>query len=101
MARPLEEKAPGSMGRGCVYSRVSNPTDTRERSLEDQEELTASILRKMGYVVEEGDIFRERGSGKDYSNRPVFNHVRDLLASGRYKAIGFFALDRLFRSQAH
>lgn len=101
MIRAVEDRLPGSMGRACIYSRVSNPTDTRERSLDDQEEYTASVLRRMGYVVEKDAIFRERGSGKDYSGRPVLNHVRDRLALGEYKAIGFFALDRLSRSQAH
>ena len=87
--------------RACIYSRVSGVNDTRDLSLETQEEKTAAALRQQGFVVEPDDIFREKGSGKDYANRPVLNRVRDLIAEGVYQGIGFYALDRLSRSMAH
>jgi DNA invertase Pin-like site-specific DNA recombinase len=96
----LTDALAGSKGRACVYSRISNPNDKRDRSLDSQEEATVAVLRGMGYTVDDEDIFRERETGKD-TDRPVLAHIKDLMRAGRYKAIGFYCLDRFVRSQVH
>jgi DNA invertase Pin-like site-specific DNA recombinase len=86
--------------RAAVYSRISNPGDKRDASLDTQEEATINAVRRLGYTVDPEDVYRERFTGKD-SGREVLDRVRDGLRSGRYQAIGFYCLDRLVRSQVH
>ncbi len=92
--------ARGLLGRACVYSRVSNPTDKRDASLESQEKAAVAHMRSLGYLVEAEDIYRERWSGKD-NDRPVLTAIKDQMRDGKYRAIGFYCLDRLVRSQVH
>jgi site-specific DNA recombinase len=89
------------LGRAAVYSRISNPGDTREASLETQEAAVIERLRAAGYTVTEADIFRDRFTGKETIRRPALNRLRERIADGTYKAVGVYKLDRLSRNMGH
>jgi site-specific DNA recombinase len=89
------------LGRAAVYSRVSNPGDTREASLETQEAAITARLREQGYEVEDHDVFRDKFTGKETIRRPQLNRLRELVRQGVYKAVGVYKLDRLARNMGH
>jgi DNA invertase Pin-like site-specific DNA recombinase len=89
------------LGRAAVYSRVSSPGDTREASLETQEEAITARLREQGYEVGDHDVFRDKFTGKETIRRPQLNRLRELVRQGVYRAVGVYKLDRLARNMGH
>lgn len=82
-----------------TYSRVSNPNDRREASLESQEEAQVALLKSRGYHVPPELRFRERFTGMDsIYDRPVLCQIRDLIANGRVQAMSAYDTDRLARN---
>lgn len=87
---------------GLTYSRVSNPNDKREASLDTQEDAQVALLESRGYDVPREFRFRERYTGMEsIYDRPVLNHIRDLIASGRVQAMSAYDTDRLARDPRH
>jgi DNA invertase Pin-like site-specific DNA recombinase len=85
-----------------TYSRVSNPNDRREASLDTQEEAQVALLESRGFHVPPELRFRERFTGMEsIYDRPVLCHVRDLIASGRVQAMSAYDTDRLARDPRH
>jgi DNA invertase Pin-like site-specific DNA recombinase len=83
---------------GATYSRVSNPNDKREASLDTQEEAQVALLESRGFFVPREMRFRERFTGMEsIYDRPVLNHIRDLITSGRVQAMSAYDTDRLAR----
>jgi site-specific DNA recombinase len=83
---------------GATYSRVSNPNDTREASLDSQEAAAVAKLEAEGYHVPLELRFRERWTGMEsIYDRPVLGRIRDLAAEGRIRAVGCYDTDRLAR----
>jgi DNA invertase Pin-like site-specific DNA recombinase len=81
-----------------TYSRVSNPNDRREASLESQEEAQVVLLESRGFQVPPELRFRERFTGMEsIYDRPVLGHVRELIANGRVGAMAAYDTDRLAR----
>jgi DNA invertase Pin-like site-specific DNA recombinase len=89
------------LGRACVYSRISGVSDTREASLETQEQRIMERLRELGYEVGTEDIFRDRFTGKETIRRAALNKMREAIREGRYCAVGVYKLDRLARNMGH
>jgi DNA invertase Pin-like site-specific DNA recombinase len=85
-----------------TYSRVSNPNDKREASLESQEEAQVALLESRGFHVPPELRFRERFTGMEsIYDRPMLCHIRDLIASGRIQAMSAYDTDRLARDPRH
>ena len=83
---------------GITYSRVSNPNDQREASLESQEEAQVSLLESRGFDVPTEFRFRERYTGMEsIYDRPVLLRVREIIASGQVSAVSCYDTDRLAR----
>jgi DNA invertase Pin-like site-specific DNA recombinase len=82
----------------ATYSRVSNPNDPRDASLDTQEEAQVALWERLGYAVPREYRFRERYTGMDsIYDRPILNQVRDLIASGRVQGVSAYDTDRLAR----
>src|SRR5262249_4207780 len=82
----------------ATYSRVSNPNDTRDASLDTQEEAQVALWEKLGYAVPREYRLRERYTGMEsIYDRPVLNQLRDLVASGRVQGVSAYDTDRLAR----
>ena len=86
------------LGRACVYSRISGAGDTREASLETQEQRIMERLRELGYEVGPEDIFRDKFTGKETIRRAALNKMREAVREGKYRAVGVYKLDRLSRN---
>lgn len=86
----------------ATYSRVSDPNDRREASLESQEEAQVKLLESRGYTVPEEYRFREKFTGMEsIYDRPVLGRVRDLIAAGTVTAMASYDTDRLARDPRH
>jgi DNA invertase Pin-like site-specific DNA recombinase len=82
----------------ATYSRVSNPNDARDASLDTQEEAQVALWEKLGYSVPREYRLRERYTGMEsIYDRPVLNQIRDLVASGRVQGVSAYDTDRLAR----
>jgi site-specific DNA recombinase len=82
-----------------TYSRISNPSDTREASLDSQEAAQVELLESRGYEVPPELRFRERYTAVDsIYDRSVLCHIRDLIAAGRVQAMAAYDTDRLSRT---
>jgi DNA invertase Pin-like site-specific DNA recombinase len=82
----------------ATYSRVSNPNDVRDASLDTQEEAQIALWEKLGYTVPSEYRFRERYTGMEsIYDRPVLNQLRDLVAAGRIQGASAYDTDRLAR----
>jgi site-specific DNA recombinase len=80
------------------YSRISDPNDKREASLETQEAAIVAFLEAKGYVVPPELRFREQYTGMEsIHERPILSRARDLVAEGRISAFGVYDTDRLAR----
>jgi DNA invertase Pin-like site-specific DNA recombinase len=87
---------------GLTYSRVSNPNDKREASLESQEEAQVALLESRGFHIPPELRFRERYTGMEsIYDRPVLCHIRDLIETGRVQAMSAYDTDRLARDPRH
>ena len=74
---------------GATYSRVSNPSDKREASIESQEEASVRLLESEGVTVPPEYRFRERYTGMEsIYDRPILGRIEDLAASGKIRAVG-------------
>src|SRR5690348_17111229 len=81
-----------------TYSRISNPGDRREASLDTQEEAQVALAESRGFQVPPEFRFRERYTGMEsIYDRPVLCHIRDLIADGRAQAMTSYDTDRLAR----
>jgi site-specific DNA recombinase len=82
----------------ATYSRVSNPNDARDASLDTQEEAQVALWERLGYCVPREYRLRERYSGMEsIYDRPVLNHLRDLVAGGHVQGVSAYDTDRLAR----
>src|SRR5690349_24952330 len=73
----------GNRPLALTYSRVSNPNDLRDASLDSQEEATVEMLESRGYEVPHEYRFREQWTGMEsIYDRPVLNRPRWLIESG-------------------
>src|SRR5689334_10669488 len=83
---------------GLTYSRVSDPNDTREASLESQEEAAVALLEAKGFYVPQEFRFREQYTGMEsIYERPVLQRARQLVADRRVVAWASYHTDRLAR----
>ncbi len=83
---------------GLTYSRISDPGDTREASLDSQEEAAVALLESLGFHVPAEYRFREQFSGMEsIYDRPVLAVCRKLVASSKVQAWGCYHTDRLAR----
>src|SRR5262249_44671831 len=82
----------------ATYSRVSNPSDARDASLDTQEEAQVALWEKLGYCVPREYRLRERYTGMEsIYDRPVLNHLRDLVAGGHVQGVSAYDTDRFAR----
>jgi DNA invertase Pin-like site-specific DNA recombinase len=82
----------------ATYSRVSNPNDARDASLDTQEDAQVALWERLGFQVPSECRLRERYTGMEsIYDRPVLNHLRDLVASGRIQGMSAYDTDRLAR----
>jgi site-specific DNA recombinase len=102
MAREARE-AKGSGARlAATYSRVSDPNDRREASLETQEAAQVRLLESRGFTVPDEFRFREKFTGMEsIYDRPVLGRLRDLIAAGTVEAMASYDTDRLARDPRH
>jgi len=98
MARMKKE----AKGLAATYSRVSDPNDRKEASLETQEAAQIALLEARGYTVPPEYRFREKFTGMEsIYDRPILGRLRDLIAAGTIKAMASYDTDRLARDSRH
>jgi len=93
---------PTAKGLAATYSRVSDPNDRKEASLETQEAAQVALLESRGYVVPPEYRFREKFTGMEsIYDRPVLGRLRDLIEAGTIRAMASYDTDRLARDSRH
>jgi DNA invertase Pin-like site-specific DNA recombinase len=82
----------------CLYSRVSNPNDKKEASIESQEAAALEMAEREGFRVPVEFRFRERYTGMEsIHDRPILSRIRDMAAAGEVAAVVCYNTDRLAR----
>lgn len=94
----MARKATGPRKIAATYSRVSDPNDRREASLDTQEAAQVALLESRGYFVPPELRFREKYTGMEsIYDRPVLVHIRKIIAQGKLDAMSSYDTDRLAR----
>src|SRR5438270_10151428 len=87
--------------KAAVYCRVSSQGQEENASLPTQEEACRRFAADRGYIVREGDVYREVYSGADLWERPQLTALRGAIERREVDAVICYALDRLSRKQTH
>ena len=85
--------------RDVIYARKSSDEGDRQiKSIPDQLEHCRELAQRHGIVVAPEDEFQESKSAKSPGNRPVFDHIIDLVKKGQVRRIICWHPDRLARN---
>ena len=88
--------------RAAIYVRVSGRTQAdRGTSLITQEEQCREHCQTHKYLVQEGHIFREVHTAREYYERPVLAQLLEAAHRGEFDIVVVHAYDRLARKQMH
>lgn len=84
-----------------IYARVSTAQQEDEgTSLDTQVDACMEFANSMGYIVGDGQIWRDQGSGSD-PDRPGLVHLKSALAVQEVDAVIVFTPDRIARDPVH
>lgn len=82
----------------ATYSRVSDPNDKREASIDSQEAAAVVAAEQKGYQVPPEYRFREQYTGMEsIYERLVLVHIRELVVAKKLAALACYDTDRLSR----
>lgn len=91
-----------SSNRAAIYCRVSSAIqETDGTSLDTQEIANRQYGVEHGYVIDDGQVFRETHSGFDLWERKKLALLREAVRRGDIDVVVVYAVDRLARNQAH
>lgn len=85
----------------AIYCRVSSVQQEENANLPTQEEACRAYCELHGYVIPEGQSYRETHSGADLWGRPALTRLRAAMRAGEIDVIVAYAVDRLSRDQHH
>ena len=85
----------------AIYTRVSDPDDPRQNSLQSQADAAIQHAEKLGYTTGPDDLYQDRFTGKYLYERPELTRLREAVRAGKYQAVVVYCLDRLGREPAH
>ncbi len=95
----LKELKHAYMPRYVIYARKSSDESDRQiKSIPDQLEQCRETARRHGILVAKEDEFQEAKSAKRAGNRPVFDHVVQLVRRGEVQGVVCWHPDRLARN---
>lgn len=87
--------------RAAIYVRVSTVEQEELSSLTTQEQRCREFAVGQGYVVGDGQFYREVHSGAELWERPQLTRLRDAIRHRQVDAVIVYAIDRLSRDPVH
>jgi len=85
----------------AVYVRVSTRQQTESQTIEQQLDRLRAHIQAQGWVLPDGNIFRDDGYSGAALNRPGLDRLRDQAAAAAFDRVLITAPDRLARKYVH
>lgn len=87
--------------RVALYARVSAPQSGQSQSIEDQLERLRAQVQRLGWDLQEEQVFCDDGFSGATLRRPGLDRLRDAAASSALDRVLITAPDRLARNYVH